>query len=171
MFCGETGSTHSIGQFPPLEPHSMLRKGPTSTRLCRKLPLAAPDRVSETQVRLTDHELQIGGEGILASVRQGPPTQYRLWIRHIPRACAARGRRCLDKERPESDRDNTHTIGKRTCTSTSIEYSVEPANHAFARCRLNAWGRGPTVPASLIGKNPAGDRIADRQVLPWQRAW
>ena len=130
----------------------MSRKGPTGLR--RKLPLAAPDRVSKTQVRLTDHELQISGEGIPAGVRRGPPTQYRLWIRHIPRACAARGRRCLDKERPESNRDNTHTIGKRTCTLTSIEYSVEPANHAFARCRLNAWGRGPTVPASLIGKNP-----------------
>lgn len=137
-----------------------MRKGPGLLDSAENCP--APDRVSETQVRLTDHELQIGG--ILASVRQGPPTQYRLWIRHIPRACAARGRRCLDKERPESDRDNTHTIGKRTCTSTSIEYSVEPANHAFARCRLNAWGRGPTVPASGKNPTPAGDRIADRQV-------
>lgn len=107
----------------------MLRKGPGLLDSAENCP--APDRVSETQVRLTDHELQISG--ILASVRQGPPTQYRLWIRHIPRACAARGRRCLDKERPESNRDNTHTIGKRTCTLTSIEYSVEPANHAFAR--------------------------------------
>ena len=58
----------------------MLRKGPGLLDSAENCP--APDRVSETQVRLTDHELQIGG--ILASVRQSPPTQYRLWIRHIP---------------------------------------------------------------------------------------
>lgn len=84
----------------------MSRKGPTGLR--RKLPLAAPDRVSKTQVRLTDHELQISGEGIPAGVRRGPPTQYRLWIRRIPRTCAARGRRCLDKERPESGQHTHH---------------------------------------------------------------
>ena len=131
--------------FRNLEPHSMSGKGPYGLR--RKLPLAAPDRVSETQVRLTDHERH-GGEGIPASVRRGPPTRYRLWIRRIPRTCAARGRICLDKRRPESNEDSTHTIGKRTYASTSIEYLVEPMNHTFTCYWLNAWGRGLIVPTS-----------------------
>jgi hypothetical protein len=58
----------------------MSRKGPTGLRPPKtaRPPLAAPDRVSKTQVRLTDHELQIGGEGIPASVRRGPI--YKVYV-------------------------------------------------------------------------------------------
>ena len=39
---------------------------------------------------------------------------------------------------------------KRTYVSASIEYSVEPVNHASAQ-RADAWGRGLVVPAYSKG--------------------
>jgi hypothetical protein len=83
--------------------------------------------------------------------------QYRLWIRRIPRTCAARGRRCLDKERPESDKDSTHTIGKRT---------------VLQQVRVFGGTGEPYIRQLLVkcvGQRAHSTRLFDRQKQPTNR--